>query len=74
LAAAYETTEVVTGVPGAGGCFLEAEDGLVFGCRDSFEVGQHLVAELRALDLGAEPCQLVPTTAPTRREILARHA
>lgn len=73
LAQAMQATEVVGGVPRAGGRVVEAQEGLILARKERVHVREHLVAELRALNVGAEAGKLVAAGAPLRDETLARH-
>src|SRR6266496_458808 len=64
---------MVAGVAGADGRVLETQEGLVFGRGYGLEVSQDLVAESGALNVGAEPSQLVAARAPARDEIFPVH-
>ena len=64
---------MVARVSGADGCVLKAEECLILERDHCIEVGEHLVAELRTVHLGAEPGKLVAAGAPARSEIVARH-
>lgn len=69
-----QATEMITGVSGAGGRLVEAEEGLVLACQHGVYVREHFVAKLCTVDLGAEPGQLVAAPAPACDERLACHS
>ncbi len=48
-----QATKMVAGVSGAGGGVVQAQEGLVFTIKEGVHVREHLIAELRAVHLGA---------------------